>query len=311
MVMIEEGWLLNSESGISLLNYLSREETKRASQFKSTNSTLAAPSTLELVSARLEQNARQPSCVMGILSRLNSNDRSSSSSSSSSSQKGSIRAFGQSSASIGSVHSMHGPKTTTSTTGAGSFWNSVKHNYHWTVRLHGDSGTGKSVLSLALCRLQADNFFSGPVMTPGMVIRECLVPLKFVNESRIHWARLEIEDVGSLMQSQFNYLKYDCYKRIFHVHIVVLSMTDLQSLESAKETIRYLVNECGVESTKILAVATKVDEFQSYQVTDSDLQDFSSEMQVPLCLVDNYVQFGEQYSAYTVVEELSRLLLNQ
>lgn len=149
------------------------------------------------------------------------------------------------------------------------------------------------------------------MMTPGLVIRECLVPLKFTQDDTVHWARLEIEDVGSLMQNQFNYLRFDANKRIFSAHIVVLSMTDLQSLESAKETVRYLTVECGVELETILAVATKVDEFQSYQVTDSDLQDFVSQTQVPLCLIDNFAQFGEQYSAYTVVEELARLRLKQ
>jgi hypothetical protein len=86
-------------------------------------------------------------------------------------------------------------------------------------------------------------------------------------------------------------------------------MTDLHSLESARDIIKYLNNDCGVELNRILAVASKVDEFQSYQITDSDLEEFVSSMNVALCLVNNHAEFGEQYSAYSVVEELARIML--
>lgn len=294
---MDEGWLVRSEMGLALLYYLSKEANKGASN------------TNEIESVDLDENSensfekekttliRLPSCLMGILSRSRLNEQ------------------------LGANHlvlsqpSLTDPEQEFALSqivpqgGPSSFWSAVKHMHHWTVRLHGDGFTGKTALSLALCRLQNEEQMASQTDTPGLVIRECLVPVKLVQEEQIRWVRLELEDVGSSVQSRFSYLKYDIQKRMFHVHIVLLSMTDSHSLESARDIIKYLTNDCGVELNRILAVASKVDEFQSYQITDSDLQEFVSSMGVALCLVNNHAQFGEQYSTYSVVEELARIML--
>jgi GTPase SAR1 family protein len=287
---LEEGWLLQSDVGISLLNHLSKEASKRASQFKFGNPSHATPHTNEMISARIDISLKQPSCVMGILSRYHNTNLE-----------------------------MKMMESSSSILVNQSFWNHMKPQYNWNVRLHGDSMTGKTAMSMALCR-SSSNGNSGSSGTqqaqasdtPGLVIRETLVPIKFVSDNHtIRWVRLEIEDVGSQQEVKYNYLKYSSNNatRSFDIHIVVLSMTDSNSMENAKETIRWLIDTCNVDRLRILAVATKVDEFQSYQITDTDLQEFVSNLNVSLCLVNNHAQFGEEHSVYVIVEELARIML--
>ena len=70
-----------------------------------------------------------------------------------------------------------------------------------------------------------------------------------------------------------------------------------------------LHTECSIPLDKIVCVATKVDQFHAYQVTETDLEDFVNKTKTCLCLVNNHAGWEEEHSVYTIIEELSERLL--
>jgi hypothetical protein len=88
-------------------------------------------------------------------------------------------------------------------------------SFEWKVRLHGETNTGKTTLSKALCRLSktilhvltVDLNSYDASETPGLVLRETIIPVKLKQENKPRYIRFDLEDVGSYIQSRRGYLK--------------------------------------------------------------------------------------------------------
>lgn len=180
----------------------------------------------------------------------------------------------------------------------------------WKIRLHGESNTGKTSLAKALCR--SNNMKTDISETPGLMLRYTIFPLKLQNEHKPRFIRLDIEEVGALIQSRRKYLKFDIsMSKDYDAHVVLFSMTDPTSLASARNIIEYLITECQVSIESILCVGTKVDQFHSYQITEIDLEEFVEKTRTSLCLVNTQASWIDDYGAYIVAEEIASIILTK
>ncbi|KAL9643445.1 hypothetical protein ABK040_010060 [Willaertia magna] len=185
-------------------------------------------------------------------------------------------------------------------------WFFVQPNFKWSIKLHGERGVGKTAIQRSLCRMnnsldQHRNYHSD---TLGMSITNTLIPIKLLQGMK--WLELEIVDVGEMIAAT-NSLYHTYAANEFNAHVVLFSMSHYPSFKSAKNKIKKLQ-----QFTKnIICVATKVDEFQKFQVTDVDIEEIMKECNLnSICFVNSYAPFGSENSVYTIIEELVEILLN-
>ncbi|KAL0483084.1 hypothetical protein AKO1_014988 [Acrasis kona] len=179
---------------------------------------------------------------------------------------------------------------------------------YWDLRFHGERNTGKTSISKALCRLEVSST-DAVSETPGLIIRDTIIPIKFVGEDKTHNVHLQMHDVGAYVQARRTYLKFNPSIRQHSAHIVVFSMTDPTSLTSAKQTIESLQAEHKIPSERILCVGTKIDFFHSLQVTEMDIESLVEENKITLCLVNTTDKWDSEYGVLNIINQLCDMLI--
>mmetsp|Transcript_41569 Transcript_41569/g.69288 ORF Transcript_41569/g.69288 Transcript_41569/m.69288 type:complete len:231 (+) Transcript_41569:86-778(+) len=167
------------------------------------------------------------------------------------------------------------------------------------VLFYGRTGVGKTCIASHLCNHE----ILSHVETSGVQVRQILWPVKLF-DGRIILVKYRIWDVGAQASVKYEYLLEGALAKC-NGAVFFFSVVDRLSFEEIESLINSVSAKAKID-VRILA-ATKADQYTQRQVTDREMNELSTQLNIPLAKISSGSLFASSRSG-AISEDVAALL---